>query len=241
MYELTEEQQSEWLNTIEFDLTTFCNLSCQDCAHACDKFPSKDSLRLEHVTRFVYDSIRQQKRWKKIGLLGGEPTLNPELKGILEVLYAYSRWNPDCNVWMMTNGRNWPLTNELSIEYPWLNIVVNADHSYHHAFYVSPIDENFFHTNPRCEALHCGLGLGPYGFTPCVLGTTMHRIFGYETIKSLKDITYNRCMEMFSQYCQHCGWYLVDSDCREEGRIWEYERGYMSETWKSMYKLKGAK
>jgi hypothetical protein len=239
MYQLSDEQKDEWLNTIEFDLTTFCNLSCQDCAHGCDKFPSKDYLSTKQVYEFVQESLARNKKWKKIGLLGGEPTEHRYLSTVLIMLREYYIIFPDTNIWIMTNGINKQLIGEMQQIHPWLNIIINTDHSYHHAFYVSPTDEGLLGSNTRCEALHCGVGLGPYGFTPCVLGTTMHRIFGYETIKSLKELTYTRCMSMFPEYCQHCGWYLVDSDCREEGRIWSYERGYMSENWKKIYELKG--
>lgn len=241
MYQLSDEQKDEWLNTIEFDLTTFCNLSCQDCAHGCDKFPSKDYLSTKQVYEFVQESFAQNKKWKKIGLLGGEPTEHPRLVNVLSLLYEYHRFSPQTTIWMMTNGSDPTLCGYIVKAYPWLTVLTNTDHSYHHAFYVSPADEGLFGSNTRCEALHCGVGLGPYGFTPCVLGTTIHRIFGYETIKSLKDLTYTGCMSMFPEYCQHCGWYLVDSDCREEGRIWSYERGYMSKSWNEMYKLKGDK
>jgi hypothetical protein len=194
-----------------------------------------------HVIQFISESLQLGKQWRKIGLLGGEPTLNPHLNGILSLLGYYQQLHLETNIWMMTNGTNKQVVNRIIKKFPWLTVLTNTDHSYHHAFYVSPTDEGLLGSNTRCEALHCGVGLGPYGFTPCVLGTTMHRIFGYETIKSLKDITYNRCMSMFPEYCQHCGWYLVDSDCREEGRIWSYDRGYMSESWNEMYKLKGDK
>lgn len=240
MFILNEDQKDTWLNTIELDLTTFCNMSCRSCAHGCDKFPSKDYLKLSDVVKFVHDSIVQQKRWKKIGLMGGEPTLHPEINGVIEALYGYSRWNPDCAVWMMTNGLNWSICADLMRRYPWLTVWENnANHSRHHTFYVSPSDENLLGTNERCEALRCGVGLGPYGYTPCVLGTTMHRIFGYETLKTLEELTFNKCQAKFNEYCTHCGWYLVDSDDRNRGKIWDYPMGYMSETWQKMYKLKG--
>lgn len=235
MFQLSDEQIDNYLNTIELDFTTFCNLNCVDCARGCDKFPSKDVLSIEDVSTFVNYSIRLGKKWKSIGLLGGEPTLHPDLFGILDILWLYHYVFPDTNIWIMTNGIQGNIIRKLTLWYPWLNVVTNIDHSYHHAFYISPTDLGILGSNNRCEALRCGVGLGPYGYTPCVLGTFLHRVFGYTTIKYLQDIDYNVCQQLFPMYCQHCGWYLTDSDDKTKGKATEFPSGYMSETWRKLY------
>ena len=230
MFNLTDEQQFEWLHRIELDLTTFCNFKCPSCSRGCDKFPSTDIMTVEQVTNFVVDSISLNYKWISIGLLGGEPTLNQHLPIILDILHDYLVWNQNVDIWMMTNGSS-------NMEFPdWLRVVVNNDHSYHHAFYVSPVDEDYYGCNLRCESLDkCGMGLGPYGYTPCVLGTGLSRIFKYPTIKQLHDVNINTMLLHCKLYCQHCGWYLVDSDDRSRGIIYNYDRDYMSPTWQNAH------
>jgi hypothetical protein len=97
---------------------------------------------------------------------------------------------------------------------------------------VSPLDENLIGTNLRCESLTlCGMGLGPYGYTPCVLGTSMSRIWGYEALNHLWECTSKKLLKMCEEYCQHCGWYLVDSDDRSKGKIYDYPNDFMSKSW----------
>lgn len=230
MFNLTDHQTIEWLSKIELDLTTYCNLRCPACSRGCDKFPSKDSMMIHQVEQFVIESLDLNKEWKRIGLLGGEPTLHPNIQAIFDILSLYKSAFPHTDVWMMTNG-----VHKISIP-DWVRVVYNIDHSYHHAFYVSPTDENLLGTNSRCESLElCGMGLGPYGYVPCVLGTAMARIFNYEALHTLDQCDANTLLTMCREYCQHCGWYLVDSNDRTKGIIFNYSIDYMSKTWKEQY------
>ena len=43
----------------------------------------------EQVSRFVRESIALGWEWRRIGLLGGELTLHPELHQILKILLSY--------------------------------------------------------------------------------------------------------------------------------------------------------
>lgn len=226
MFQLNEAQMRSWLSIIELDVTEFCNLGCVSCCRGCDQFPTDRSLSLDIVKQFVQESIELNYHWHRIGLLGGEPTLHPMFRELIQLLRPYKELHPQCDIWLMTNGTVWQKVPE------WLRLVVNTNHSYHHAFYVSPKDEGLWGTNRRCECVSkCGIGLGNYGYTPCILGTTMCRLFGYKGIRHLKDCTPDRLMKMFEEHCQHCGWYLVDSDDRSKGVIFNYPKNYMSNTW----------
>lgn len=235
MYKLTKEQELYFINSIELDLTTFCNKGCRDCSRGCDKFPDDKILTREKVREFVFDSIKLNKRWIKIGLLGGEPTLHPDIYNIISELCNYVCFNSHVDIWMMTNGTHPEILYYINLHFPFVRIVINTDQEKHHAFYVSPTDEGLFQTNDFCEGLLCGTGLGPSGYTPCVLGTFLTRIFNYRTIKELKDLSFEACQKLFEVYCQHCGWYLVDSHNRNYGKIYNYPPGYMTPTWYEKY------
>lgn len=231
MFSLTLQEQYTYLHKVEIDITEYCNLSCVSCVRGCDKFKSNKHMDPDQIETFVVDSIENDYKWISIAIMGGEPTLHPNIDDIFEILSVYKAYNEICNIWSMTNCTT-------DYDYPkWVNVNRNKDHSYHHAFNVSPIDVEYPMNKRLCHVLvDCGLLYSIYGYLPCCDCAIHKRVFNYESnVWSVKDLSYDVMNNLMNDFCKHCGWYLVDSfECR--GDILNYPKDYMSPTWEAKYK-----
>lgn len=103
------------LDYLEFYITNVCNLNCSNC-NRCNNFNFSGHT-------YCNDYLEDVKKWSKvlniktIGILGGEPMLNPDfiswLKNIAEL------W-PSSNIKIITNGtqlKRWPELYPLLLQY----------------------------------------------------------------------------------------------------------------------------
>lgn len=79
-------------------LTTYCNLHCPYCF--ADKMIKQEDIKNIDLVQF-----KKILNWLdgdgRIGLIGGEPTLHPQFKEILEII---SNYNQDTEFILFTNG-----------------------------------------------------------------------------------------------------------------------------------------
>lgn len=75
------------IRSLQVHATHTCNLSCHSC-NAFSQFKLKGFLEPSILTKWLSD-WEPRLNVKKICLLGGEPTLNPKLIELLEVLYKF--------------------------------------------------------------------------------------------------------------------------------------------------------
>ena len=91
-------------DSIQLDLTSFCNLSCPNCERSIGQAPCREYISLEQIEKFVNESIELKSEWKAISLIGGEPTLHPQFFEVLDILKRYKDINPNCFIIVWTNG-----------------------------------------------------------------------------------------------------------------------------------------
>ena len=92
------------LHMIEIEITTLCNIACYNCDRSCGQAPSNERMTLEQIRKFVDESIALKWKWNWIKVLGGEPTLHPDVLSILEELGRLRKVYKDCVVEIITNG-----------------------------------------------------------------------------------------------------------------------------------------
>lgn len=225
MFQLRPDEQYVYLHKLEIDITESCNLSCKSCVRGCDKFKSNRMMNVDSITRFVNESIDLNYNWSRIGIMGGEPTIHPNLDQIIDELYRYHEFNPTCHFWTRSNGI-------VKYNFPsWVEYQLNEDHSYHHAFYISPIDVGYPMDKRTCHVLYdCGLMYSVNGYMPCCNSNVHVRALNlFDGVQSLKNVSYESMMRLCKMYCKHCGWYMMDDF--DHGELLNYPSTSMSPTW----------
>jgi len=228
------------LDRIIIDLTHCCDLSCLDCNRSCgaDQAPAEEFFSLEQMRRFIAQSIATGKRWSRIMLEGGEPTLHPQLEEILAELQDYRRlFSPGCEIELCSNGysaRARRLLERLPRGVRVKNSVKSSDRQKgHFGFNIAPIDLDEF----RCAdyGLGCyihqifGLGLTRSGYYPHPVCGGIDRVFGFDI--GLKDLPASSA-DMAGQMrrlCPLCGHFR---EFRSNG---EFPPGHKSPSWIKAY------
>ena len=190
---------------IEIDITLRCNLNCPNC----DRMAPKDlDLSLENIQKFV-DTDRV---WQKIVLIGGEPTLHPQLEEIFKIIEPcrYLRYyQPRCIIAIATNGYDKELLKRIP---KWVYILSSGKKSSKQlfkTFNVAPIDVGITTGFEKgCYIADHGVSLSVDGlYYPCGAGATVAREFGFkigqESVETVDTW-------MFEKLCRYCGHFKYD-------------------------------
>ena len=201
------------IHHVELEITTLCSRSCLNCDRSIRQAPSIEHMSLEQINRFVEESLDQRWRWKRMGILGGEPTLHPQFFEILDLLKEYKNQFPQCRVELTTNGYGTRVKQVLKDIPPWVEVWNSAKISNVNDFVsynVAPIDVPLYRDKDFSRGCWitniCGLGLTRYGFYPCGAGASLDRVFGFDIgIKSLHAVDVVRMQQLLPQLCRLCG------------------------------------
>jgi len=240
---LKENKVIAWepnLNKVEIEITTDCNLACFNCDRSCRQAPSKEKMSLEQIRKFVSESINLNYKWNNIAIIGGEPTLHPQIFEILGSIKKYKDFNPDCRVEIVTHGLG-KVVNQVLSELPGWIIISNSNKKsniqYFSSYNLAPFDLKRYQSADflkGCEVTEeCGLGLTRYGYYPCGAGAAVDRVFGFDIgIKRLSDINMLSIKGQLKSLCKYCGHYK-DKGVRKFKGINEEK---FSESWQKAYK-----
>ena len=215
----TPEQAYQAVHRIEIDLVEFCDMHCHQCTRVVTEAPSKRMIRPDKVAKFICESTELKYQWQRIHIIGGEPTLHPRFLDICGMLSFYKQTrNPSCIIELRTNGG--PGYQKIKNQLPDgiqvsddRGFKANGDDPRHHDHHVAPSDHGVDTSGLYCPCVFdCGLGLGPYGYLPCHLGSGLIRVFGIDcAVQRLKDCTPEWWNRTLTQFCDKCGFLLVEN------------------------------
>lgn len=171
---------------IEIDITYLCNLHCENCNRSVSQARDAMHMPLDTVRAFVDESVERGKRWRRIRVLGGEPTLHPEFQAVVSQLLRYRAWHPDCIVEVVTNGYGARVSRELDALPPEVMVDNSAKtgsvQPHFGPFNLAPVDDPRYvltdYRNACSIARDCGMGLTPMGYYPCAVAGGIDRILG---------------------------------------------------------------
>jgi len=241
---LKENKKIAWETNkrrVEIEITSFCNLSCINCDRSIRQAPTNELMSVKQIEKFINESIDLKWNWKNIRILGGEPTLHPQLFEILKVLKKYKEFYPRSNIQIVTNGFG-KKVNEILRKLPlWLNIENTAKKSSRQTFgsyNVAPIDLDKYKNSDFTRACNvteaCGVGLTRYGYYICGAGASLDRVFGFDIgIKKLSLLEDSRLKKQRRILCEYCGHYKDKN--MKKGRDWISEEK-MSPSWIKAYR-----
>jgi hypothetical protein len=201
---------------IEIDLTYRCNLKCRNCNRSCTQAPSRRDLPVERIAAFIRESVERGRRWRRVRLLGGEPTLHPEFLKIVQLLGDYrDRHNPDLRIVVGTNGSGAHVRRMLDRLPPDIEIKntwKGPRQRLFRPFNIAPLDRALYRWSDfasGCRILEdCGLGLTPQGYYPCAIAGGIDRVFGFgrgrRQLPRAKD-DLHADLEIFCRRCGHFG------------------------------------
>jgi hypothetical protein len=197
------------LNKVEVEIITACNLHCHNCDRSCRQAPSGERMSPAQLRGFVDESLEVGWEWDRINLLGGEPTLHPELPEIFEEVRRYKVERPECVVQLTSNGHGELVRAKLDSVPDWVEICNTSKDSpeqYFASYNIAPADYGFDQPPVCAIPWRCGLGLTRYGYYPCGAGASLDRIFGMDIgVKSLRDVDLTKLLEQFGKLCAFCG------------------------------------
>ena len=219
----------------EIDITYKCNLKCLNCNRSCSQAPSRLEMPLADIEAFIQQSIENKIAWKRIRLLGGEPTLHSCIFDILNLLIDYkTAHNPCVRLVLGTNffGNQVHqvlarLPDTIEIKSTLKSSRVNL----FKPFNVAPVDtlyNRFSDYTCGCRIIkECGLGLTPSGYYMCAVAGGIDRIFGFNLGRQNIPNESDRLYDQMSAFCSLCGHF---------GFQWPTRKSKRSNAWRMAYR-----
>jgi hypothetical protein len=224
---------------LEIDLTYACNLHCHNCNRSCAQAPSNEQIDVRQIKRLIEESIGQKKKWQRIRLLGGEPTLHPQLLETIELLLSYKRnFSPGTEIEISTNGFGpqveavlKTLPNEVKIRNTRKTAAFNNGF---YTFNIAPIDlkifDNVDYSNACSVASSDGIGLNMYGYYPCAVAGAIDRVIGLDIGKKSLPEEKDPMKGSLTKLCRFCGRFKLGRACSQLSSA-----GNMSPFWEKAY------
>jgi hypothetical protein len=249
----------EGMKYIEFDVTNACNLKCNNCTRRCDVAPRNDFIDLPSFFRFLDDAAFHP--FRRIVIMGGEPTLHPEIDKICREIKQLCTHKYNCTPIIVTNCLD-PKSVEFvdgltgfDVRKEPKNKVKKGGGARPQDFWtmnVAPIDFPEFQKvdfSKGCrQAKRCGYQRSVYGkYYACAMAGPIDEIFDLGMgVTDLKDVEHMKAFQ-FSALCRFCGrlrveydlgWALFKYDWQKEVfkkncELWPLKSGkkYISPSW----------
>lgn len=201
----------------EFEINTICDLKCFGCDRFLDIGPDKD-MTVHQIQYFLKESVELGWPWERFHILGGEPTLHPQLEEICAILADYkAKYRPSMMLRVLSNG--YGKLDETRKIFKKYGILVHTEGKqkgvtppYFRNIRLAPIDEAAYANREHYEicGIHgergCGLGVTRRGIFLCGAGAGMARILGLDIgIQHLAECTSENMQKQAEQLCKYCG------------------------------------
>jgi hypothetical protein len=219
----------------EIDITYRCNLKCINCNRSCAQAPSDLEMPLADIAAFIEASVDREIAWKRIRILGGEPTLHSRFFEIIDLLLRYRReHNPDVRLVVGTNFKG-PRVKRVLAELPGSihikSTLKTSPVNLFRPFNLAPVDtvfNRFSDYTCGCRIIQeCGLGVTPSGYYMCAVAGGIDRIFQYHLGRPAIPAETDRLSDQMSVFCRLCGHF---------GFQWPTRRIKLSPTWQRAYR-----
>ena len=227
------------LDVVEIDITHMCNLSCLHCSRSCGHIQDPNLITLGQIEEF-FDQVRDYEYpLKFVKIIGGEPTLHPEIDGIVSLLQGLQR-ELGFGLRIFSNGHGKKVVDKLWELYHgglYINNQMKADSrsAPHYTYNIAPCDLPEYsgcNFEGGCTMMHDdGMALTYHGIYGCAPGASVDRIYGLDIgFHDLEDVNEESVMEQIQHLCRFCGIYKTNfGDQRVHGNE------VVSKSWQEAY------
>lgn len=201
------------------DITYRCGLKCYNC----NRYTHLDSrgetdFTISQLTFLIAESKKLKWNWERIRLVGGEPTLHPDFRSFVSMLDDYvKKENLNTTLVIFTRGVDPKIVKELvwvEENFPNWQIGNTKKRDRYHSKFArtdwAPRDFPEYQNEEYsgCDVPNmCGVGLTYSGFYPAGTCGGLARFFNVEGIKTLKEVTVENLISLYSMLCSNCGLY----------------------------------
>ena len=219
----------------EIDITYKCNLKCLNCNRSCSQAPSNIEIPVADIEAFINQSIKNKIVWKRIRILGGEPTLHSRIFDIIDLLIDYQRdFNPSVRLVLGTNffgNQVHRVLEKLPDTIIIKSTLKSSRVNLFKPFNVAPVDTHYNRFSDYtcgCRIIkECGLGLTPSGYYMCAVAGGIDRIYRYNLGRKKVPDESDTFSDQMSAFCRLCGHF---------GFQWPTRRSKQSKTWHMAYR-----
>lgn len=197
-------------NRIEIDIIYDCDLKCFNCDRFCRQAPSKEYMTINQIEYFIEESRSNEVKWDKISILGGEPTLHPQVVQIVNLLCNAF---PKTTFHFVTNGFNTNRVNEVLPQIPKIVTIINTKKKFiNNVFYPvtsAPRDypeyKDTDFTKGCYLCMSCGMSLNCYGYYPCAVSAAIDRVLGFDMGRKTFPSQCDLMLDELKLFCSYCG------------------------------------
>ena len=197
------------IDNVQLEVTSFCNLGCFNCDRNCGIAKTTEFIPLDKIKEFVNDSIRFKKKWKRIDIIGGEPTFYPQFKEMFEEIKVYKDFNPKCKIRFSTNGLGNTVNEKLKEIPKWVvvrNSMKTSKKQSFTSYNSAPVDNGETEVKACSIPWRCGIALTPNGYFLCGAGASLARVFKMDIgVQKLEDVTPETLLKQMPSLCKYCG------------------------------------
>jgi len=203
---------------VQMDITYDCDLKCRRCCRQCSQAATKEHISVRQIKEFIAESVEQQREWAFLRIMGGEPTLHPDLFEIIDLLIEYKKkYSPETILRLETNGFGKGKGGILTKMPP--EIVVFSTQK------TNPFPQQFGKVNiapvdlPELDAIdysnachfkqNCGIGFTPYGYYTCGTAGAIDRVFGLDIGRKKLPASDDMMVEQSEKLCGYCGAFIA--------------------------------
>jgi hypothetical protein len=176
-------------------------------------------MTIGQIRMFLEETLKRGVHWKKIHLIGGEPTTHPQFDEILRMVLEYrDKYWTGTNVRVTSNGFGSRVNAVLARIPEGVDLCNTAKVSRHQEdfvpFNMAPCDApewaNADFSNACCVTRDAGIGLGPYGYYPCVSSGAIDRIFGFDLGRKTLPENDDGMEQELRRFCSLCGFFRLN-------------------------------
>jgi hypothetical protein len=222
--ELPQDKAKLWLNkSLELQIILACNWHCIACDQGSQfssfDFVKRGTMTLDQVRHFIGEMKSANTYIGRIRILGGEPTVHPKFKEIVELLHSELVPSHVGQLEVITNGSH---PERIQSVRHLIKPRVSREEAKQSAHVANLINTpaSLGYEGRMCNApWHCGISLNAYGYFPCSSGAGIARFEDWMKWQRLKLPTCvkpcNAVRETWpelQELCNHCYHGLRDED-----------------------------